>query len=107
MSHDVLLGRLETNLGLRGTALNWFRSYLTDRRQRVSIGGVFSEPPVIRMGVPQGLVLGPQLFSIYTRPLGGIIRSHGLAYDFYADDLQMFIFVEPVQALVDGAMDRF
>ena len=57
--------------------------------------------------MPQGSVLGPQLFSIYTRPLGGIIRSHGLAYDFYADDLQMFIFVEPVQALVDGAMDRF
>ena len=78
VSDDVLLGRLGTDLGLRGSALNWFRSYLTDRRQRVSIGGVFSDPRVIRMDVPQSSVLGPQLFSIYTRPIGGIIRSHGL-----------------------------
>jgi len=43
---------------------------------------------------------------VYTRPLGGIIRSHGLDYDFYADDSQLFVFARPVQAQVDKAVDR-
>ena len=77
----------------------------TDGSGSVLVGCFQSLLSSCRMGVPQGSVLGPQLFS--TRPLGGIISSHGLAYDFYADDSQMFIFVEPVRALVDGAMDRF
>ena len=50
--------------------------------------------------------LRDQLFSVYTRPLGSLIRSHGLNHDFYADDSRLFAFVRPVQAQVDGAVDR-
>ena len=56
--------------------------------------------------MPQGSVLGPQLFSVYTRPLGSLIRSHRLDHDFYANDSQLFVFVRPVQTRVDGAVDR-
>ena len=59
----------------------------------------------VQFGVPQGSVLGPQLFSVYTRPLGSLICCPGLDHDFYADDSQLFVVVRPVQAQVDGAVD--
>ena len=109
VSHDVVLGGLETDLGLRGTALNWFRSYLTDQRRQVSIGawGVF-RASCHQDGRASGLSAGPTTFlNIHQDVLVASSAVMGcMAYDFYADDSQMFIFVEPVQALVDGAMGQ-
>ncbi len=64
IDHSRLLQRLSI-LGVRGTALQWFRSYLTDRTQAVIIDGVTSEPVHLSTGVPQGSVLGPLLFLFY------------------------------------------
>ena len=106
VDHITLLDRLHTELGIGGTALDWFESYLVDRHQVVAIGGEHSDSHLLRYGVPQGSVLGPQLFTVYTSPLGRIIRAHGLEYHLFADDSQLYVFVKPVEANVDGAIGR-
>jgi hypothetical protein len=106
VDHESLLGRLQHHVGLTGTALSWFRSYLDDRSQRVTVRGDASADSKLRFGVPQGSVLGPPLFSLYAAPLGRIIRSHGLQYHFFADDSQLYLFIEPIQDQLDDAVDR-
>ena len=64
VDHTILLNKLK-HYGIRGKANKWFHSYLTDRRQFVSIAGANSEIRHILHGVPQGSVLGPLLFIIY------------------------------------------
>ena len=64
----------------------WFKSYLENRKQVVNVMGATSCSKDLRCGVPQGSVLGPILYVLYTSPLGDIVRSHGLSRHFYADD---------------------
>ena len=94
IDHEILLNRL-FNLGVRDSALAWFRSYLTDRRQCVYIKGTKSKERRLPYGVPQGSVLGPILFTLYTTPLGNIARASGLKYHLYADDKQLYIAFKP------------
>ena len=78
-----------------GTALEWFRDYLHSRRQAVNVNGTLSEEAPVMYGVPQGSVLGPILFTLYTSPLGNIARQHGLEVHFYADDTQLYVTFDP------------
>jgi hypothetical protein len=94
VDHEILLCRLRNQFGINGIALDWYKSYLSDRFQQVSINGTLSKPQMLKYGVPQGSILGPQKFSKYTVPLGKIIRRHQLGYHFYADDTQLYIIFE-------------
>ena len=91
IDHNVLFSILQNELGIHGTALRWFISYLSNRSQRVCIGEAQSTPSELPYGVPQGSVLGPILFCAYTTHLGQIIRSHNLNYHIYADDTQIYL----------------
>jgi hypothetical protein len=68
VDHDVLVERLERTNGIHSVALDWLRSYLHGRRQTVLYDGVSSTLRSLVCGVPQGTVLGPLLFLLYTRP---------------------------------------
>jgi exonuclease III len=91
IDHGVLIRRLQNYFGITGQALDWIKSYLTNRTISVSIGDATSRPSPLNIGVPQGSVLGPMLFTCYTTPLGNIISNHGLHRHFYADDTQLYI----------------
>lgn len=90
IDHKVLLSRLQTYTGVTRTALLWIRSYLTDRKQIAVVNGAKSKQFPLSVGVPQGSVLGPLLFSIYILPLRAIIEKHDILRHGYADDLQLY-----------------
>ena len=91
INHGILLGKLKKNYGVTGTALSWFESYLTDRRASVKVGNSVSSPLPITIGVPQGSILGPLLFVLYTKELESIAKHYGLLVELYADDTQLYV----------------
>ena len=68
MDHAILLGKLKL-YGVSSQSLNWFQSYLSDRKQQTLIDGVQSDFCNITCGIPQGSILGPLLFTIYINDL--------------------------------------
>ncbi len=95
IDHNILLETLKNEVGIAGDALQWFKSYLTGRQQRVKIGTSVSSSHELLYGVPQGSVLGPQLFSLYTKRLVKVIEINGMLYHIYADDTQIYIAFHP------------
>ncbi|KAK2917266.1 hypothetical protein Q8A73_004012 [Channa argus] len=101
VNHQILLSTL-SDLGISGSALDWLCSYLSGRTFNLSWRGHLSNSHSLSTGVPQGAVLGPLLFSIYTSFLGAIIHSHGLSYHCYADDTQLFLSFPPDDSTVSS-----
>ena len=95
IDHDILVQRLEHKYGIKGTALNWFRSYLSDRTQSVVIEDTNSEKKYLKYGVPQGSKLGPILFNSYIAPVSEIAHNHNIIDEKYADDEQLILSFKP------------
>ena len=96
IDHTGLLNCLSSWFGFSGTVLKWFRSYISGRQQSVKVGSTLSDPVELKFGVPQGSVLGPVLFSLYTTPLSKIISAYKtIKFHFYADDTQLYIHLSP------------
>ncbi|MCJ8736954.1 hypothetical protein PDJAM_G00018110 [Pangasius djambal] len=98
VNHKTLLSTL-MSLGIRGAASfgqhQWSASYLEGWSYQVTWRRSTSAPRRLSTGVPQGSVLGPFLFSLYTRSLGAVISSHGFSYHCYADDTQLILSFPP------------
>ena len=92
VDHDILICRLETSFGIMGTALAWLRSFLTKRTQQVVFNGHSSSKVTVTSGVPQGSVLGPLFFLLYTADIPLIASEHRIEAYFYADDGQLYLF---------------
>ena len=96
IDHTILLDRLNGYYGISELALGWFKSYLSGGTHSVKVGSTLSNPVALQHGVPQGSVLGPILFSLYTNPISSIIQSHSsINYHFYAHDTQLHISLSP------------
>ena len=91
IDHVTLLERLYGHFCISGTVLQWFKSYISNRQQRVHIGGSLSCQQDLHFGVPQGSVLGPFLFCLYTTSISQIITTHDVSRHMYADDTQVYI----------------
>ena len=98
--HSILLEKLEKQFHITGTALKWFKSFLENRTYQVKIRNCFSQQMSMKYGVPQGSVLGPVLFSLYSQPIHNICTRHGLRIHMFADDVQIYTVSEnPEQEL--------
>ena len=87
IDHNILLEKLQI-YGVRGVALQWFKSYLLNRQQCVAINNEFSAYTTITCGVPQGSILGPLLFIIYINDL--VNSSKLFKFVMFADDTNLF-----------------
>ena len=106
VNHNILLKKLE-HYGIRGLALSWFKSYLTERKQVVIANGETSSEQEIRCGVPQGSVLGPLLFLLYINDIYN--SSKELDFRLFADDTSILFAdknLDVIERLVNSQLEK-
>jgi len=88
VNHDILANKLQ-DIGWSPSAIQWFRSYFSNRYQAVRINTALSEPLLMRSGVPQGSILRPLLFTVYVNDLPPIPQH--CSTDCYVDDTKLLM----------------
>ena len=86
--------RRQHSFGITDKALAWLQSYISERYQKVAVENAESVYSILMCGIPQGSVLGPTLYCVYTKPIGDIVARHGMQYHCYADDIQIYVMVD-------------
>jgi len=94
---------MSSYFGISGNDLKWFRSYLSDRYQRVIISGVQSDWVSVPSGVPQGSILGPSLFLMFVNDIPDCFQSSNCL--LYADDLKVFKKITTISDCIDLQSD--
>ena len=95
IDHSILVERLSSWFGIELSVLDWFSSYLSNRTYTVQVSGCQSSSSSLIFGVPQGSVLGPLLFTLYTTPLSALISSYSVNHQLFADDTQLYTCFSP------------
>ncbi len=106
VSHKQLLKKLQNMYGINDDALLWFKSYLSHRSFIVKIKNSCSDREELNIGVPQGSILGPLLFILYTKDLDIIARTHGFEIHFYADDTQLYFTFDSTRTTIDDLEEK-
>eukprot|EP00057_Strongylocentrotus_purpuratus_P009159 XP_011663633.1 PREDICTED: uncharacterized protein LOC105438026 [Strongylocentrotus purpuratus] len=92
IDHTTMIDRFLRGYGIKGCALKWLESYLDNRKQHIVVNDSISRSFPLPWGVPQGSVLGPLEFILYTGPLSAVISSHrDIHHVMYADDTQLYV----------------
>ena len=86
IDHNILLHPLEHTFGISGSALSWFRSYLSDRTQIVTANGLRSDEAPLSFSAFPRAVLGPVLFALYIQPPFEFIKKRSIQHHAFADD---------------------
>ena len=87
INHGILLSKLKNQFGIHSIELNWFESYLTNRKQVCSVNGQKSSSKEIVCGIPQGSILGPLLFLLYINDMTDCLEK--ITPYLYADDKEI------------------
>ena len=95
----LLLGDLR-RFGVGGLVLQWFESYLIGRSFKVCVNEDISEECSMPTGVPQGSILGPILFTMYTIELSHLLKSLNITCHFYADDTQLLFKISNIDETI-------
>lgn len=99
--HQRLLVKLKS-LGIDGPCLNWIESFLSQRRQRVTVNGTLSDWSDVLSGIPQGSVLGPILFVVYINDMPEVIDSY---INLFADDSKSFHIIKDINDTLELQLD--
>jgi len=95
VDHSTLTDRARTAFGIHDVALDWLRSFVTERTQQIAVGSEKSAVFPCASGVPQDSVSGPILFGMYVSSIGDVISQHNVQYHQYADDMQLYVSLNP------------
>lgn len=90
INHQLLLQKLTKLYGIKNSVICWLKSYLSQRSFKVSVKNSRSSSCCLEIGVPQGSILGPLLFILYTKDLEAIVTKYGFTVHLYADDTQVY-----------------
>ena len=94
IGHSILFRRLQDSYGITGDALEWIKSYFTNRHQVVCVNGVMSAEHALPVGMPQGSYFGPFGYPKYSGPIARIAERNEVLYHQYADDTQLYVFCD-------------
>ena len=99
VDHTILISKL-SQIGVSASTLLWFKSYLSNRKQRTSCDNAMSDPLHVPLGVPQGSILGPLFFLIYINDLPLVVKNSQVT--LYADDTVLYCFSKEPRMLEEA-----